>query len=149
VRQPASVVRAVLRNHGSNEVAIVNPPDGRAFVLVPQMGYDRSAWHWVGESNAAPVLRPEDVVVLKPGEAHTNRIDLMEPAWFVEAPANNRRNEATPPRPVANPSDNESVSFQLEYRPPDRAACRNLPNAALIWHGRLPSARWWPNQRVD
>jgi uncharacterized membrane-anchored protein len=149
VRQPASAVRAVLRNHGTNAVAILDLPGGRAFVLVPETGFRGSAWHWVGESNAPPVPRPEDVVVLKPGEAHTNRIDLMDPAWFVRAPANDRRHRRGEPQSVANSGENGSVSFQLEYRPSDRAACRNLPNAALIWHGRLPSARWWPNQRVD
>ncbi len=149
VRQPASAIQAVLRNHGTNPVAILDPPGGRAFVMVPETGFGGWAWHWVGESNAPPVPRPEDVVVLKAGEAHTNRIDLLDPAWFVRAPANDRRQGRGEPQSVANLRGELLVNLWLEYRPSDRTACRNLPNAALIWHGRLPSARWWPNQRVD
>jgi hypothetical protein len=35
--------------------------------------------------------------------------------------------------------------FRIEYRPPIAEACSQLPNAKLIWHGRLRS-RWFNSQ---
>ncbi len=147
-RAPITAIRAVLRNHGTNELAILDLPGGRSFALVPDVVFGGAFWHWVGESNAPPVPRPEDVVVLKPGEAHTNRIDVLDPAWFVVNTAVRPRDERKPCS-IASLTGEWSLSFRLEYRPPDRETCRNLPAADLIWHGRLPSLRIWPRGGMD
>jgi hypothetical protein len=41
------------------------------------------------------------------------------------------------------------ASFRIEYAPPPAAECTSLPDAGLIWHGRLPSRAFNPSGGVD
>jgi uncharacterized membrane-anchored protein len=133
-----------LVNVSSNDLAVVDLPAARSLVLENDAfrswssGRDLS-WVMAGKPRAA--VTDADVVVLKPGEQRQITVDLDLPSWFVT-------NGSTPAQPLRDlPSGS---MFRLIYRPPSRAECRTLTQAALIWHGELPSTAFFSGGgRVD
>jgi len=142
-----NAVRVTLKNHGPEELAIVNLPGNASFALVCEANWSPASARWVGASNAPAAPRPQDVVVLKPGESRTNRLDLLDPQWFVVP--ENRAGANGKAVPVRDLLANSGAGFRIEYRAPDRTACDGLPDAKLIWHGRLRSRLIWPSGQVD
>jgi uncharacterized membrane-anchored protein len=136
-----------LKNHGPQPVAIVDLPGGRSFGLECDARWQAAAYRWLGETNAVPAPEPRDVIVLQPGQSHTSHLDLTQPEWFV---GDIRTNATTHlPTPVQQLTSDWDIGFRIQYRPPPTEACARLPNAKLIWHGRLRS-RWFnPTGNVD
>lgn len=131
----------ILMNASSNDLAIVDLPEGQALDLDPFSWGGQNDWVWTGANRPRPAPTDADVHVLKPGEKYSIRINLREPRWFV-------RQGAEPERAVSGLSD-WSAQFRLCYRPPDPDECRQLSRAGLVWHGRLPSRAFNGGGRVD
>jgi uncharacterized membrane-anchored protein len=129
-----------LKNYGPAEVAIVDLPNASSFRLVPNERWQEARYRWVGESTPPqqPGTTPTaaHIVVLKPGQIHTTKIDLTQPRWFVT-----HAGPGTDPKPIAlrDVTDPWSASFRVEYAPPTKAATAHLPHADLIRHGRIRS----------
>jgi hypothetical protein len=75
------------------------------------------------------------------------RVDFKDPAWFV-VKADPKETGDSHLKSLTELTQDWS-SFRIEYRPPDRSTCQGLPNASLIWHGRLPSRAFNPWGGVD
>ena len=135
----------VLMNASDTDLAVIDPP-GMASVTLEQDTLRTSGdspWKWVGENRtvAGPVPADADVHILKPGEKYRIRVDLGDEAWFVEQPGQT-------PRTMSGITD-WNARFRIVYRPPATAACGNLKNADLVWHGFLMSRAFDGGGRVD
>jgi hypothetical protein len=149
VRAVAPLLAAKVRllNASAKDLALVDLPGGRSLALIPDSQWAGDTWRWVGENQPASDVKAENVVMLKPGQEYTMRVDFKDPAWFVVDTSAKPKNAK--PKSLADLSREWSARFRLEYRPPSRGACKDLPNAALIWHGRLSSRAFTPAGRVD
>jgi len=138
-----------LHNASSNDLAIVDLPGNRCWALISEPQWGEENWRWVGPTDPQPSPQAANVILLKPGQTHTNRIEFRDPAWFVRG---RLQGEQKSPEVVKSLSDLDrdfSVRFRFEYRPPDRASCAGLPHVDLIWHGRLATAAFTPAGAVD
>lgn len=143
--QLVTAIKAELKNHGPQEVAIVDLPNAGSFRLITNDRWQESRYRWVGDARPAPAATTGEVIVLKPGETHVTRIDLLQPDWFVV-------NTAAPDQkaiPLRDISDPWSASFRIEYAPPSKAASVQLPHADLILHRRLRSRGFNPTAGTD
>jgi len=145
-RAVAATVR--LFNASSNDLAVVDLPAGQSLALVPVPGWGDSRWRWVHEGEAQPAPEADQVVVLKPGQSHSIKTAFNDPLWSVVEEVKGKPGEHNPVT-LAELKQNWPARFRLEYRPPDRAACAHLPNASLIWHGRLASRAFNPLGSID
>ena len=145
-RAVAATVR--LFNASSNDLAVVDSPAGHSLALVPVATPGENEWRWMHEGEAQPAPEASQVVVLKPGQSHSIRADFNDPRWTVLEEVRGKRGTNSPVA-LAEVRQNWSARFRLEYRPPDRAACARLPNAGLVWHGRLASRAFNPSGSVD
>jgi uncharacterized membrane-anchored protein len=136
-----------LMNASANDLAVVDLPGGRSLALVPDAQWGEPTRRWASENQPVPEPKAENVVVLKPAQIHTIRVDFKAPSWFVVEKL--KKPGQAKPRSVAELSQEWLARFRLEYRPASRAACADLPNANLIWHGRLPSRSFTPAGAVD
>ena len=149
--RPQPVITAIkleLKNYGTDDVAIVDLPDGGSFRLVAANTGQEIHYRWVGESRTdGPKPEAVHVLVLKPGESHSTRLDLTRPEWFVVdtrlAPAKQK------PQALRDITDMWSASFRVEYSPPSKALVAPLPHAELIRHARLLSRMFNPGTNVD
>lgn len=132
---PPQSVKIQLWNATTNDLAIVDLPGARSLVLVPSQDRAENPWRWVKANEPQPRPAAADVIVLKPDQSHTFHVDFKDSAWSV---INTRETNAVP-HSISQALPRGLVRFRLEYRPPDRATCTGLPNANLIWHGRLSS----------
>ena len=141
-------VAATLRlfNASSNDVAIVGLPAGHSLGLVPVTEGGDTRWRWVHESKPEPAPEASQLVLLKPGESHSIKVDFQDPWWSVVKEEKEKPHE---PVKLAALKQDWSARFRLEYRPPDRTTCAGLPKAELIWHGRLATRAFNPWGRVD
>jgi uncharacterized membrane-anchored protein len=139
-------VTVELKNHGPEEVAIVDLPNGGSLRLIPDERWQDARHRWVGEGRPAPPPAASHVFVLKAGESHKMGIDLTEPAWFVSSTTPTADQTPVALRDVTDPW---SSSFRIEYVPPPKASVAGLPNANLIRHGRLRSRAFNPTGGVD
>jgi uncharacterized membrane-anchored protein len=149
-RRQRQAVGATVRlfNASSNDLAVVDLPEGGSLALVSVRSWGETHWRWVNEAQAQPVPQASQVVVLKPGESRSIKVSFLDPQWSVLLEAKGRPAGQGPVR-FADVKENLFDPFRLEYRPPDRAACANLPNAGLIWHGRLASRAFNPSGSVE
>ena len=132
--------KVTLKNHGPEPVAIVDLPNGRSFGLVGDARWGEPAYRWIGGTNAVPAPEPRDVRMLQPGQSHTSHLDLTRPEWFVVDLRTNAADRL--PKPIQQVAGDWNSGFRIEYRPPSPELCARLPEARLIWHGRLRS-RWF------
>lgn len=133
-----TAARVRLLNAGSNDVAIVDLPRGRSFALLTDTQWGDDPWRWASVGDAPATPDATQIVVLKPGQFHTNRIAFSDPFWHVMKEGLTA-NTAEETKPIWDASQNWATRFRLVYQPPDAAACKALPKADLIWHGRLSS----------
>jgi uncharacterized membrane-anchored protein len=137
-----------LKNYGTEDLAIVDAPDGGSFRLVAANTGQETHYRWVGEARpAGPAPEAAQVFVLKPGESHRTRIDLTRPEWFVVdtrlAPAKQK------PLALREVTDLWSASFRMEYAPPPKDRVATLPHAERIRHARLLSRMFNPGTNID
>jgi uncharacterized membrane-anchored protein len=130
--------RVRLLNAGTNSVAIVDQSGGRSLVLVPDGQWTENPWRWTRELEGPTAPEASEVIVLKPGQIHSMRIRFDDPRWSVVKEEKERSEKGVPVK-LIDLNQDWSARFRLEYRPPEQALCTNLPNAKLIWHGKLPS----------
>jgi hypothetical protein len=127
--------RVYLMNTGTNDLTLVDLPGNESFALIAVAG-GAEDWQWVGrERTQSPT--PGDLILLRPGESHTNTIDLTAPDWFVVD-----RKATGPRRPqslgeVAQGSSLGWTRFRFEYRAPAVAERAGLPAGRSIWPGHL------------
>jgi uncharacterized membrane-anchored protein len=137
-----------LFNASSNKLAVVDLPNAGSLALVPVPASGATRWHWAQEAQAAPAPQASNIIVLRPGEMHSLDVHFSDPQWSVISDSTGRKSAGSPVR-LTDLKGDWSERFRLEYRPPDRAACAGLPNADLIWHGRLTSRAFNPLGNVD
>lgn len=148
--QPQNLIigaKVELKNHGPDPIAIVDLPGGRSFGLVCDARWLEPAYRWVGETNAIPAPEPRDVIVLQPNQGHTTQLDLTQPEWFVTDIRTNATDRL--PKPIQQLPPDWNAGFRIRYSPPSTEACAKLPNAKLIWHGRLRSRWFSPVGNID
>ena len=140
-------VNVVLKNYGPDDVAIIDLPDAGSFRLVPDLRRQETSYHWVGENRTTAKPDISSIIVLKPGQTHTTRIDLTSSRWFVS----NSTLKADPLMaiPLGEISDPWSASFRIEYAPPTQESTDGLTHADLIRHGKLRSRAFNPTTSVD
>ncbi len=143
-------VGATLRlfNASSNDLALVDLPGGCSLALVPDSQWEANPWRWTREQEAQPVPEAAQVILLKPGESHSFKVGFDDPAWSVVKEEKGTADKSAP-RTLSNLTQEWSGRFRFEYRAPSRAACTNLPHAALIWHGRLASRAFNTTGGID
>lgn len=131
-------LRLTLRNASDKPLAIVNLPGLCSLVLEP----------FSPGQSAQPAPRPEcdgltpadaDVVALAPQDERSFVVDLDDPAWRVLS--NNTL--------VASGTLPWNERFRLRYRPPSAEATADLRDAAIIWHGSLPSRAFHGQGNID
>ena len=135
-----------LLNASSNDVAVVDLPGRRSLALVPDQGWQANPWSWMNAGQPPPPPQAGQIIVLKPGQTHSFSITFDDPLWFVLKQDHGRKQ---PPLRLTELTNQWGERFRFEYRPPDPAACADLPNARLIWHGRLPSRAFNVSGIVD
>ena len=144
--QRAVSATARLLNASSNDVAIVDLPGGGSLRLIPDAGWGGNNWEWAPTETGPGSLASARVIVLKPGQSHSMKIDLDDPRWLVTSAG---QGSAAKSITKIETQQAWSARFRFEYHPPDSAACTNLPNANLIWHGTLLSRGFTPVGNVD
>jgi uncharacterized membrane-anchored protein len=144
--RPRRLVAATVRllNASSNDVALVDLPGGRSLALVPDHTWGQNPWRWSPASTNQPAPTAANVVVLKPGQIHSIRVAFDDSEWLVS-----NANKPGETKHLNELAHEWNGRFRLEYRPPDRAACADLPQANIIWHGTLPSRAFSPVGNVD
>ncbi len=135
-RTVAATVR--LFNASSNDLAVVDLVGGRSLALVRANERSDGRWHWAHEAEGQPGPESGRVIVLKPGQSHSIAVGFDDPMWSVWKEDKGKPGQRAYVS-LAELTRDWSARFRFEYRPPDRAACAKLPNANLIWHGRLAS----------
>lgn len=131
-----------LLNASDKPLAIVDLPGGRSFRLTPESQWQQNPWQWANRAQPLPAVANEHVKILAPGAVHTVRLDLGDPAWFVEQPGKEKA------RTLRGLQDWHAW-FRLVYEPPSPEACVGLESAGILWHGSLLSRRFNGMQRID
>jgi uncharacterized membrane-anchored protein len=148
--QPRPVIGATVRlfNNSDRDLAIVDLPGGRSLALLPNELWGENRWKWANEGTSPPRSDPANVIVLNPGQQHAIKIDFSDAWWYVRE-SGGAPGGSPAAKPLNQIGQDWSAQFRLVYRPPDRQACQGLPNADLVWHGRLPSRAFSPLGRAD
>jgi hypothetical protein len=146
--QFVAVVKLELKNYGTEDIAIVDLPNGGSFRLVPDTrNGQESHYQWVGENLSPAHPEAGHVIVLKPGASHVTKVDLTQPQWFVtdlKAKPDQRQ-----PMALRDVTDTWAASFRVEYAPPGKEAVTGLLHAELVRFGRLRSRAFNPVQGLD
>jgi len=131
-------LRLTLKNASQKPMAIVNLP-AYCSLSLELLSAGRSVV--VPEQTACRGLLPtdNDVLVLQPEEIRSYEIDLAARQWHVLQNGVLTETGALP----------WNERFRLVYRPPSDAATARLKDAAIIWHGRLPSRAFHGRGNVD
>jgi hypothetical protein len=144
----AIAAKVKLSNATTNDLAIVDLPGGGSLALVTDVQWGEEHWQWVAAERTQPKPEARHVVLLKPGDTHTLRVDFRDPRWFVRGSRPGDKDKVET-RSLADLGDDFNARFRLEYRPPKRSDCAGLPNGQLIWHGRLASRAFSPAGAMD
>ena len=130
--------RLTLKNTSEGPLAIVNLPGLCSLTLEPAFA---SATVTIPMRPPCTGLVPadSDVVVLKPDEEKQFEIDLAEPQWHV------LQNNVL----VETGTLQFAERFRLVYRPPAAGVTQHLRDAAMIWHGTLPSRAFYGIGNMD
>jgi uncharacterized membrane-anchored protein len=131
-------LRLMLKNASQKPMAIVNLPAYCSLSLEPLSAGPSVV---VPEQMACRGISPtdNDVLVLQPEEIRSYEIDLAGRQWHVLQNGALTETGALP----------WNERFRLVYCPPSSEATARLKDAALIWHGRLPSRAFHGRGNVD
>jgi len=131
-------LRLTLKNASSKPMAIVILPASCSLSLVPLSAGSSVV---VPEQTTCRGLLPtdNDVLALQPDEIRSYEIDLAARQWHVLQNGTLTETGALP----------WNERFRLVYCPPSDAATAHLKDAAIIWHGRLPSRAFHGRGNVD
>ncbi len=133
----------VLKNHSDRPVSIMTS----SFRLINNRLRGEGHFRWVGEDAARSAVAPSDLRLLQPGEEFRVHLDFSRPEWSVTD--TNKKGDERLPVALGALANAWDASFRIEYAPPPAAECTSLPDAGLIWHGRLPSRAFNPSGGVD
>lgn len=147
-RQRSVAADVRLLNASSNDLAIVDRPGGHSLALVPDAQWQENPWSWPQEDQPLPAPEAGQVIVLKPGQVHSIHVSFDDPYWAVRGEqARGSTNRASVN--LVDVDQDWRARFRFEYRAPERAVATNLPNATLLWHGRLATRAFQPAGTVD
>jgi hypothetical protein len=134
-----------LLNASSNEVAIADFPNGHCLALVSDFAWGDNAnpWQWIPQETQK-LSNPPRLVVLKPGQIHSIHVSFDDPWWTV-----GKTGEPEEARKLTDLQQEWNARFRLEYRPPDSASTKDLPNGNLVWHGHLATRAFSPSGGAD
>jgi uncharacterized membrane-anchored protein len=132
-------VALTLANASETPLALVVLPDDCAFALETSQSA-KNQWVLVNNPCDSSPSGAGEVQVLQPGEETIFEFDFSDERWFVSSES---------AAPVEIGTLDWSERFRLVYRPPAEAACRQLENRDLIWHGYLPSRAFHGRGRID
>ncbi len=138
----------LLRNASATNLAVVDLPEGRSFALVPDFRWATHEWRWAGAGEIVPAPHPTNVIVLEPGAIHRTRLNFTNAMWWVVPAVEGAPATARPLNEITN-TGWPRPRFRFEYRPPSGPALQGLPQAGLIWQGRLLSPAFSPFGDVD
>ncbi len=131
-------LRLTLKNTSQKPLALVNLPSFCSLSLEPvSPGQQAKVQDRPACSGLA--LTDNDVLALQPEEARYYDIDLVEQQWQV------LKNNALTETGALDWSER----FRLVYLPPTAVAAAHLKDAAIIWHGRLPSRAFHGRGNID
>lgn len=136
-----------LKNHGAEEIAVVDLPKGGSFRLVPDTRWNEAHYRSAEPDFAPDTPKANQVVVLKPGQTHVVKVDLRASRWFAvdtRLPAAQQK-----PVPLSEIMDDWSARFRIEYSPPPPDKLSQLPNASLIRQGNLRTRAFNAQQGLD
>ena len=131
-------LRLMLKNSSQKPLALVNLPSFCSLALEPVSPGQKAT---VPERTSCVGLAPkdDDVVVMQPEESRYYDIDLAEPQWYVLKSA----------LLVETGTLDWGERFRIYYAPPAAEATQQLKDAAIIWHGRLPSRAFHGRGNID
>lgn len=131
-------LRLTLKNTSQKPLALVNLPSFCSLSLEPVSPGQQAK---VQDRPACSGLAPtdNDVLALQPEEARYYDIDLVEQQWQVFK--NNALTETG--------ALDWNERFRIVYLPPNAGAAAHLKDAAIIWHGRLPSRAFHGRGNID
>jgi uncharacterized membrane-anchored protein len=127
-----------LVNLSSNSVAVVDSRQALALVFDQRWSRD-VRWDW------KPASAPDglNVILLAPGQAHAIPVSFADPFWSV---VRIEKDQTRGPMTLEDVDEDWTARFRFEYRPPEASQCATLPNASLIWHGRLSTSTFDPSR---
>ena len=131
-------LRLILKNTSQKPLALVNLPSFCALSLEP-VSPGRNAKVQDRPACSGIDLTENDVLVLRPDDAGYYDIDLAEQQWQV---LHNDTLTETGVLPL-------NERFRIIYHPPSAGVTAFLNNAAIIWHGRLPSRAFHGRGNID
>lgn len=141
--QPASSRRSArlkltLKNTSEKPLAIVNLAGMCSILMEPVSPGQQTK---VPERSVCTNIAPTDadIQVLQPEELRVYEVDLAEPQWQVL-----RNNVLTETGTL-----DWNERFRFIYHPPSADAAAQLKDAAMIWHGRLPSRAFHGRGNID
>ena len=144
----AIAAKVKLSNATTNDLAIVDLPGGRSLALVTDVQWGEEHWQWISAVEPQPKPEASHVVLLKPGETHTIRVNFRDPRWFVRGSLLGDKTRVET-KSLADLGDDFNARFRFEYRAPSRSDCAGLPKGELVWHGRLATRAFSPAGSVD
>lgn len=131
-------LRLTLKNTSQKTLALVNLPSFCSLYLesVTPRGNVKSQ-----ELQACSgfTLTENDVLVLRPDDAGFYDIDLADQRWHV------LHNNTLTETGVLQMNER----FRIIYRPPSAGTTASLKDAAIIWHGHLPSRAFHGSGNID
>jgi hypothetical protein len=131
-------LRLTFKNTSQKPMALVNLPGFCSLSLDPVSPGQNTKIPDRPQCNNL-TLTDNDILVLQPEDARYYDIDLAEQQWQV------LRNDAL----VETGTLEWNERFRIVYRPPSTEATASLKDAALIWHGRLPSRAFHGRGNID
>ena len=135
-----------LHNYGDVPLAVVDLRNGRSFRLLQNNRWQPGGYEWPAHPERdIPVPRPDEVILLQPGEIHSSHIDLTDRRWWVTDTAN----PGSPPIPMQEIENGWRASFRIEYAPPPAERLQGLENADLVRHTALRSRAFNANRGID
>lgn len=130
-------VTVELFNRGDAPLAIVDRAGGASLRLLTETRWGWENGAWVHADRTRPAPKPDEVVLLAPGESRKIRVDLTAPEWDVWH--REREKDAPERKSLSQLNGASNLWFRFEYVPPTGAESAGLPHTKLIRHVPLRS----------
>jgi uncharacterized membrane-anchored protein len=138
-RKKSAQFRIHFKNNTEKPLALVNMPGYCSLILEPVSYQEHGAEVPVKPFCLTLKPSPGDVVTLEPDSTGHVDIDLSDPDWQVIY-----QGKAQEPGELP-----WQERFRIVYHPPAAAACAELREANLVWHGRMSTAAFHGRGNID